>query len=121
MVLRKRRRGVPIMIARSSSVQPRIVRYTVRERVMHWLVGFTYLYLLMSGLAFYAPQLYWLGSILGGGPTARFWHPWVGLVFTALLIWMHLVWRADLRITEVDRRWMREVRKYVENRDEEMP
>ena len=98
-----------------------IVRYTLRERVMHWIVGFTYLYLLISGLAFYAPQLYWLAAILGGGPTARFWHPWIGLAFTVAMVWMHQSWRTDMRITETDRRWLQEVDKYIKNRDEEVP
>ena len=99
----------------------RVVRYSLRERVMHWLVGFTYLYLLISGLAFYAPQLYWLATILGGGPVARFYHPWIGLVFTIAMVWMDVTWRVDMRITETDRRWTKEVRKYIENRDEEVP
>ena len=102
-------------------VEERVVRYTLRERVMHWLAGFTYLYLLMSGLAFYEPQLYWLATILGGGPTARYWHPWIGLLFTIAMIWMHRTWRAEMRITEVDREWSREIAKYIENRDEELP
>lgn len=102
-------------------VEERVLRYTFRERVMHWLAGFTYLYLLISGLALYAPQLYWMASILGGGPTARFWHPWIGLVFTIATVWMHQTWQADMRITDTDRRWSREVRKYIENRDEEVP
>jgi len=99
----------------------RIVRYTLGERVAHWIGGFTYLYLLISGLAFYTPQLYWLAAVLGGGPTARYWHPWVGLVFTGAIFWMHAIWRRDMRITDVDRRWSREIRNYVENRDEQVP
>ena len=101
--------------------EQRIVRYTLRERVMHWLAGFTYAYLLISGLAFYAPQLYWLAAILGGGPTARFWHPWMGLGFTIAMVWMRQAWRGDMRITDTDRRWSRELRKYIENRDDEVP
>ena len=98
-----------------------IVRYTLRERVMHWLAGFTYLYLLMSGLAFFAPQLYWMAAVLGGGAAARFWHPWAGLAFTIVMMWMHRTWEADMRITETDRRWTRAVRKYIENKDDEVP
>lgn len=111
----------PATVPRVVVVEERIVRYTFRERIMHWLAGFTYLYLLLSGLAFYEPQLYWLAAILGGGPTARFWHPWMGLIFVVVMWWMHVMWRADMHITEEDRRWTREVRKYVENRDEEVP
>jgi len=100
--------------------EERIVRYTLGERVMHWFSGLTYLYLLVSGLAFYAPQLFWLASILGGGPTARFWHPWAGLLFTVAMTWMHQIWQAQMRITEVDRAWSRDIDKYITNKDEEL-
>jgi len=102
-------------------VEGRVLRYTLQERVIHWLAGFTYVYMLMSGLAFYAPQLYWLASVLGGGPTARFWHPWAGVVFTIVMLWMRQVWREDMRITDADRHWSKEVRKYIENKDAELP
>lgn len=98
-----------------------ILRYTVGERVMHWLAALSYMYLLLTGLAFYSPHLYWLATVLGGAPTSRFWHPWLGLVFLWTLFWMLRVWRADMRITEADRRWGRAMRDYVENRDENLP
>ena len=59
----------------------RILRYTLVERVVHWLAALTYMYVLATGLAFYAPGLYWIATVLGGGPTSRFWHPWMALVF----------------------------------------
>jgi formate dehydrogenase subunit gamma len=98
-----------------------VVRYTLQERLDHWLAGLTYLYLLMSGLAFYTPYLYWMAAILGGGPTARFWHPWVGLLFAVAVSWMQSIWRGEMRTTEADRAWNREVKKYIENRDAELP
>src|SRR5262249_22933329 len=90
-------------------------------RVIHWVAGFTYVYLLLGGLALYAPQLYWLASILGGGPIARFWHPWIGVVFTIVMVWMQQTWRADMRITDADREWSKSVRQYIENKDDEVP
>ena len=36
-----------------------VIRYTFQERLNHWLAGITYLYLLLSGLAFYSPYLDW--------------------------------------------------------------
>ena len=98
-----------------------VVRYTLQERLNHWLAGLTYLYLLLSGLAFYTPYLYWMAAVLGGGPTARFWHPWVGLLFAVAVFWMHAIWRGEMRTTEADRAWNREVKKYIENRDDELP
>src|SRR5438477_1021909 len=98
-----------------------IVRYTLRERVMHWFAGLTYLYLLASGLALFTPYLYWLAAALGGGPTIRYWHPWVGLLFTVSVVWMHALWRDETRTTDADRQWNRKVKLYIENRDKEMP
>ena len=106
----------PIIISEN-----RVIRYTFRERMIHWLAGLSYLYLLLSGLAFYTPYLYWMASILGGGPTARFWHPWFGLLFAVVMFFMDGMWRGDMRTTDADRRWIRAVRYYIENRDDQLP
>ena len=99
----------------------RILRYTLGERVIHWLAGLSFVYLLLSGLAFYSPRLYWLGILLGGGPTARAWHPWAGLIFSVAVILMYRMWRHDMRITEVDRAWQKAMRQYIRNEDESLP
>ena len=98
-----------------------IVRYTFAERLVHWFGGLTYVYLLMSGLALYSPYLYWMASVLGGGAAARYWHPWVGLIFLIAIGLMHRLWRRDMRMTDADRQWAREIRHYVRNEDEKMP
>jgi formate dehydrogenase subunit gamma len=98
-----------------------MVRFTLRERVMHWLAGLSYLYLLASGLALFTPLLYWLAAVLGGGPTIRFWHPCVGLVFCAAMLWMHAIWRGEMRTADADREWNRKVKLYIENRDSQLP
>ena len=51
----------------------RILRYTLAERVIHWVAGLVYVYLLLTGLAFYSPHLYWIATLLGGAPTSRYW------------------------------------------------
>jgi formate dehydrogenase subunit gamma len=98
-----------------------VERYTLQERLNHWLAGLSYLYLLMSGLALYSPYLYWMAAVLGGGPTVRFWHPWFGLLFSIAVLWMHAIWRGEMRTTAADIAWRREVKKYIENDDDEMP
>ncbi len=98
-----------------------VLRYSLKERLNHWTASLTYVYLMLTGLALFTPHLYWIAAILGGGPTIRYWHPWVGLLFVAAVIWMDIIWRADMRPGENDREWSRNVRKYVENRDEELP
>ena len=98
-----------------------IERYNFRERVMHWLTAIFYTYCLATGLAFYTPHLFWLALVLGGGPTSRFWHPVIGLLFLAGTIWMHSMWRRDMSITETDKRWLGRMSSYAKNEDELMP
>jgi len=98
-----------------------IRRYTYRERIMHWLTALTYCYCLATGLAFYSPHLFWVALVLGGGPTSRFWHPFAGAGFFIVALWMHSVWRRDMAVTPDDKRWLAQVKNYVENRDSLVP
>jgi formate dehydrogenase subunit gamma len=98
-----------------------ILRYTLIERVVHWIAALTYGYVLLTGLAFYSPHLYWIATLLGGAPTSRFWHPWIALVFMAVLAWMLRAWLGDMRITANDRAWGKVVKRYIENQDEGLP
>jgi formate dehydrogenase subunit gamma len=98
-----------------------VQRYTYRERLMHWLTALTYGYGLLTGLAFYSPHLFWIAQVLGGGPTSRFWHPINGIGFLVVAVWMHTVWRRDMAITDVDKRWLDSVQNYVENREDLVP
>jgi len=99
----------------------RIKRYSMAERVVHWISALTYMYALGTGLAFYSPHLYWIAVVLGGGPTSRFWHPVVGLVFIATLAVMLRSWLGDMRITAVDRTWGHAMNHYISNEDELLP
>jgi formate dehydrogenase subunit gamma len=99
----------------------RILRFTLVERVNHWIAGLAYIYCLLTGLAFWSPYMFWLADLVGGGPTARFWHPWFGLIFTVSMLVMLMQWRDDMRINDADRAWSRAVKHYVRNEDEELP
>jgi formate dehydrogenase subunit gamma len=98
-----------------------ILRYTLVERVVHWIAAITFTYVMLTGLAFYSPHLYWIATILGGAPTSRFWHPWLGLAFAAALAWMLRAWHADMRITPADRRWGQAIGHYIRNEDQSLP
>ena len=107
---------------RNDTIPPgEVIRYTYPERLCHWLSGLSYLYCLISGLALFTPYLYWLAALLGGGPTARFWHPWAGVAFIVSTLWMHSMWNHDMSFTDQDRQWMKGIRNYVTNRDELLP
>lgn len=98
-----------------------ILRYTLSERVHHWLAALSYIYCLITGLAFWSPYTYWLAVLVGGGPMARFWHPWFGLFFFVSVMWMYKMWRGDMAITDVDLRWKAAIGHYIRNEDEDLP
>ena len=99
----------------------RILRYTLSERVHHWLAAFSYCYCLITGLAFWSPYMFWLAVLVGGGPTARFLHPWFGLAFAVSVGWMYKMWGRDMATTEADRRWSKTMEFYIKNEDEKLP
>jgi len=98
-----------------------IPRYSMVERANHWFGAVSYIYLLMTGLAFWSPYLFWMAAVVGGGPTARFMHPWFGLFFTASLFLTFVQWRRDMVVDDDDRKWAHEIDAYIQNEDEKLP
>ena len=90
-----------------------IERYSHAERSNHWVVAICFVLLLISGLAFFHPSLFWLSGFFGGGTNARAFHPFIGVVmavaFAALAgrLWSHNVLNA------ADRIWLRNARKVL--------
>jgi formate dehydrogenase subunit gamma len=105
----------------ASQPSDRILRYTRAERLNHWIGALSYIYLLLTGLGFWSPYLFWMTALVGGGPTARFWHPWIGLAFTASVVVMQRHWRDDMRTADRDRSWWKAVDRYIRNEDESLP
>jgi formate dehydrogenase subunit gamma len=112
-----------VISSRSNIDEPkgRILRYTLSERIHHWVGALFYIYCLITGLAFWSPYMYWLAALVGGGPTARFWHPWFGLAFSVSMVWMYKMWDRDMRTTDADRKWSKAMEHYVKNEDEQLP
>ena len=107
--------------AAASHDQEMIARYSFAERANHWFGALAYIYLLTTGLAFWSPYFFWLAVIEGGGPTARFLHPWSGLLFSASLLWTFIEWRRDMIVDDDDRKWADHIEEYIHNEDEKLP
>ena len=99
----------------------RVVRYDFVERVVHTLSAIAFVYLLLTGLALWTPALYWIAIALGGGFLSRMAHPWAGLFFTLVIVWMLGLWHVDMRATQEDRAWRRAMFKYIRNEDVDVP
>jgi formate dehydrogenase subunit gamma len=98
-----------------------IQRFTYVERVVHWVVGLSFLFLLLTGLAFSHPRLFWITALVGGGPTARILHPWIGVVFGLSAVAMLVLWARDMRVDAADRRWLRALPYYAMHDRERVP
>lgn len=98
-----------------------MTRYSFSERVVHAVVAVSFTYLLLTGLAFWTPALYWIATVLGGGFLVRAMHPWVGVVFAAAVTVMFVSWSGVMRITDADRTWRQSMWHYIRNEDDRMP
>ncbi len=93
--------------------ESRLTRFSVSERVVHWLVALSFLYTALTGLALWSPRLYWLASVFGGGTTVRGWHPWGGLLFVLVFASMFRNWRSQMSLDRDDRHWLRKAHHYA--------
>ena len=96
-------------------------RFTFVERVVHWLVGISFLVLLLTGFAFSYPSLFWLTLPFGGGAAARVLHPWAGVVFEAGLVAMFFIWLKDMHFARGDGKWLKSVRSYATHDEANVP
>jgi formate dehydrogenase subunit gamma len=99
----------------------RLLRYTYAERLVHWVAAISYVYLLLTGLAFWSPWLYWMAIMLGGATISRELHPWAGLLFFVAVLMMWRMWAFEMNVTESDKQWFAQVRHYISNEDEKTP
>jgi formate dehydrogenase subunit gamma len=111
------------MSATESPILPngRVLRYSYRERMIHWLAALSYIYLMLTGLAFWTPWLFWIAVALGGGTVSRQLHPWAGLIFTAATLFMYRMWGAQMKKSESDKAFWDAVPHYIRNEDEKVP
>ncbi len=101
--------------------EPRVERFSLEERAVHWLVAACFLYAALTGLSLWSPSLYWLAGVLGGGETVRWGHPWGGVLFAAALGWMFRNWARQMRLDRDDREWLRNARAYAVHSDTGLP
>ncbi len=110
-------------MSREPSLLPngRVLRYSFKERMVHWLAAVSYVYLLLTGLAFWSPWLFWIAVVLGGATISRELHPWSGVVFVISVLLMHRMWGSQMKETPSDKAWWAAIGHYIRNEDEQMP
>ena len=98
-----------------------ILRYTFRERLTHWIAAAAYIYLFLTGLAFWSPWCFWIAAVLGGGQVSRMLHPWAGLIFFFSVVKMYSMWAPQMRAAPSDKAWWDSIGHYMRNEDDKMP
>src|SRR5260370_11231849 len=111
------------IVSRSEEIIPHghVCRETLTERLTDGVAAGAYIYLLLTGLAFWSPWLFWVAVLLGGAPVSRMLHPWAGLIFFAAVSQMYVMWSPQMHNTDVDKRWWKAVSYYSTNQDDKMP
>jgi len=101
--------------------QTELVRHSLALRINHWITAACFMLLLLSGLSFFDPVLFWLSGLFGGGQSARALHPWIGVVLLVSYAGMVVqAWRGNLW-TRDDMAWIRHMRQVLANREEAAP
>jgi formate dehydrogenase subunit gamma len=98
-----------------------IIRYTVVNRVNHWITAICFVLLVLSGLSMFHPMLFFLSGLFGGGQWTRALHPWIGVVL--LVSYLGLIvqfWRENL-VHNDDIAWMKSIKNVVTNDEEDVP
>jgi len=96
-------------------------RYSLFERIIHWVVAVTFVYLMLSGLALFWPPFFWLAQVLGGPTLVRMMHPIVGIAFIVALLVMLAMWAKDMVLDRLDIEWLKAAPKYATGQEEGVP
>jgi formate dehydrogenase subunit gamma len=99
----------------------KVRRYSGSARINHWVMAAAFVLLLLTGLALFHPSLYFLSGFVGGGPTARWLHPWVGLVFAASFLIIFIRFLPANLPERTDFTWLGKLGDVIAGRDEFLP
>jgi len=87
------------------------------ERMIHWVAAISYVYLMLTGLAFWSPWLFWIAVVLGGGTISRELHPWAGLIFVFSTVLMYRMWAVQMKEAPADKAWWQATQHYIRNEE----
>lgn len=100
----------------------RVRRYSGSARINHWIVGISFVLLLLSGLSLFHPSLFIIGETLfGSGQTVRWIHPWIGVVLIVAFIGLFLRFFPANLPAFTDFVWLARIRSVLAGRDEYLP
>jgi formate dehydrogenase subunit gamma len=98
-----------------------VPRYSGSARINHWIVAISFVLLMISGLALFHPSLYGLTALFGGGQTARWLHPWLGVVLVIGFLGLFVRFFTANLPEKTDWVWLARLRHVLAGREEYLP
>ncbi len=98
-----------------------VPRYSGSARINHWIVAISFVLLMISGLALFHPSLFWLTGLFGGGPTARWVHPWLGVVLVVGFLGLFVRFFVANLPETTDWVWLARLKHVLAGREEYLP
>lgn len=99
----------------------RVRRYSGSARVNHWIVAISFVLLMLTGAGLFHPSLYPVTELFGGGATARWLHPWAGVVLFVAFLGLFLRFFVANLPELTDFTWLARVRHVLSGHDEYLP
>ncbi|MDX5432261.1 MAG: formate dehydrogenase subunit gamma [Halomonas sp.] len=100
---------------------PYLRRYSLGERLNHWLVAISFVLLVLSGLPFFHPFFWSLTGLFGGPTMTRILHPWIGLFMVLMFAIMAVRFFKESLLRRHDIQWLKQIGDVLANRDEKLP
>jgi len=98
-----------------------LLRFSTRERLVHWIVALCFILLALSGLAFFHPFFWPLVQFFGTGVWARISHPFIGLLITVVFFLEFMNLRKLNQLTSDDWTWIKHMREIVASPGNDVP
>src|SRR5690554_646961 len=104
-----------------AKTDPPLQRYSLWNRLNHWLVAISFVLLVLSGLPFFHPFFWSLTGLFGGPTMTRILHPWIGLFMAVMFVFLAISFFRESLIRRHDIQWLKQIRDVLSNRADKLP
>lgn len=104
-----------------AKTDPSLQRYSLWNRLNHWLVAISFVLLVLSGLPFFHPFFWSLTGLFGGPTMTRILHPWIGLFMAVMFVILAISFFRESLMRRHDIQWLKQIRDVLSNRAERLP
>ena len=87
----------------------------------HWVAAVSFILLGLSGFALFFPGFFFMTALFGGGETARFLHPWIGLVLVLSYLVLFVRFFSACLWKKEDTTWVLRAPDVFAGREENLP